>query len=72
MLSEYTGLIVGIGIPVAAFLRFPCFDSTGLDLLFRFGFYILIIVATDYYGIWRMIWKFFVGDTESLSPTSEA
>lgn len=67
VLSEYTGLIVGIGIPVAAFLRFPALIALVSTFLFRFGFYILITVATDYYGIWRMIWKFFVRRAQNRS-----
>ena len=60
VLSEYTGIIFGIFLPLAAVLRFPALIVAVSTFMFRFGFYILAHIATDYYGIWSRIWRFFV------------
>ncbi len=60
VLSEYTGVVLGIFLPVAAILRFPALVVAVSTFLFRFGFYILVTIATDYYGIFGLIWRFFV------------
>lgn len=67
VLSEYTGLILGIGLPIAAFVRFPALIAVVSTFMFRFGFYILAAIATDYYGIWRELWRFFVRRAKNRS-----